>query len=196
MAVVQENPTSLSLLVRARGREGAAWQSLLYLYSPLVQFWCRKWGAQGADADDILQDVFLTVSGRLDTFRRDRPGDTFRGWLRTIAYHKFLDHCRAKKRRPELLADPDARPQRPAVVTADDPGDDPPDEVRQLHHRGLELVRGEFEDRTWRAFWRCAVDGRSPAEVAEEMGMTPAGVRKAKSRVLNRLRAELGELLE
>ena len=42
-----------------------AWQRLLYLYAPLVRYWCRTWGMQGADAEDIQQDVFLVVSQRL-----------------------------------------------------------------------------------------------------------------------------------
>ena len=58
----------------------------------------------------------------------------------------------------------------------------------------LGLVRHEFEDRTWRAFWRVTVEGHSPAEVAAEMGITPSAIRQAKSRVLRRLKEELGEL--
>jgi RNA polymerase sigma-70 factor (ECF subfamily) len=51
----------------------------------------------------------------------------------------------------------------------------------------------EFEERTWQAFWRTAVDGRSAADVGAELGMTPGAVRVAKSRVLHRLREELGD---
>jgi len=57
-------------------------------------------------------------------------------------------------------------------------------------------VRGEFEERTWTAFWQAAVEGQSPADIAEDLGMTPAAIRKAKSRVLHRLRQEVGDLIE
>ena len=40
------------------------------------------------------------------------------------------------------------------------------------------------------------MDGNSPKEVAEELGMQPGTVRVAKSRVLARLRSELGEILD
>jgi RNA polymerase sigma-70 factor (ECF subfamily) len=193
---VQDNPTSLSLLNRVRGQDQAAWQRLLYLYSPLVQYWCQRWGAQGADAEDIRQDVFLAVSRRLETFRRDRPGDTFRGWLRVIAHRKFLDYCRTRNRHPTPLEAVDRHWHDVPDPVADERDEDSPDEVRRLYHRALELVRSEFEDKTWRAFWSCAVEGRLPAEVGADMDMTPAAVRKAKSRVLSRLREELGELLE
>ncbi len=38
--------------------------------------------------------------------------------------------------------------------------------------RAVELVRAEFEDFTWQAFWRVAVDGQRPGDVAEELSMT------------------------
>lgn len=55
------------------------------------------------------------------------------------------------------------------------------------------MVRSEFEDRTWQAFWRVAVEGHATAEVAADLGITANAVRQAKSRVLRRLRQELGD---
>jgi DNA-directed RNA polymerase specialized sigma24 family protein len=40
------------------------------------------------------------------------------------------------------------------------------------------------------------MDGRDTAEVGAALGMTAAAVRKARLRVLARLRQELGELLD
>jgi RNA polymerase sigma-70 factor (ECF subfamily) len=57
-------------------------------------------------------------------------------------------------------------------------------------------VRSEFEERTWQMFWRVVIEGRSPVALAEELGVTPAAVRQAKSRVLRRLKEEMGELVE
>ena len=57
-------------------------------------------------------------------------------------------------------------------------------------------MRGEFEERTWRAFWMTAIEGRSPVELTADLGMTPAAIRQAKSRVLRRLRQEMGDLLD
>jgi RNA polymerase sigma-70 factor, ECF subfamily len=196
LLIVQNSPTSLSLLKRAQGRNQDAWAHLLFLYTPLVDHWCRSWGIQGADADDLRQEVFQAVAAGLDSFRRDRPGDTFRGWLRVIARRKFLDHCRRQQGRPRAAGGTDAHRQMlqaPDPVLAED--DDPADQVTAVHHRALDLVRVQFEDRTWQAFWRCAVDGQSPGDVAREMNMTPAAVRQAKSRILRRLKEEFGDLL-
>ena len=191
-----DESTSLSLLQRVRQRTPQAWDRLIYLYSPLVEHWCHSWGAQDADIDDVRQEVFQTVSVALPTFRRDRPGDTFRGWLRVIARRRFIDLCRQRARQPEAQGGSSANRQLSQVPEMDGEAvDDPPEQIKHLHNRALELVRSQFEDRTWQAFWRCAVEGESPAEASLALGMTPVAVRQAKSRVLRRLRDELGELL-
>jgi RNA polymerase sigma-70 factor (ECF subfamily) len=64
-----------------------------------------------------------------------------------------------------------------------------------LYLRALEQVRGHFDERTWQAFWLTAIDGRSPTDLAGELGMTAGNIRQAKSRVLRRIRQELGDLL-
>ncbi len=70
-----------------------------------------------------------------------------------------------------------------------------PDDVAGLYRRALKQVQQEFEDRTWTAFWRVTVEDRLPAEVASELGITANAVRQAKSRVLRRLKEEMGELI-
>ena len=61
-----------------------------------------------------------------------------------------------------------------------------------LSRQALEMVRSQFEDQTWNAFWRTTVDGQSPADVACDLQLSVWSVYQAKSRVLRRLRAELG----
>ncbi|MGE3807616.1 MAG: RNA polymerase sigma factor [Gemmataceae bacterium] len=198
---MSDESTSLSLLQRARNNIPEAWQRLLFLYGPLVECWCRQWGARTADVEDIRQDVFSAVASALPNFRRDRKGDSFRGWLRVIARNKFLDFCRRQQRAPEAEGGSGAhwnlqQVPEPIDVDVDDDDGDPPEEISGLHQRALELVRSQFEQKTWQAFYLSAVDGQSPADVAAALGTTPANVRKAKSRVLHRLRQELGELLD
>jgi RNA polymerase sigma-70 factor (ECF subfamily) len=60
--------------------------------------------------------------------------------------------------------------------------------------RGLEQIRPEFHAKTWAAFWRTVIDGQATSLVAAELGLTPASIRQAKSRILRRLRQQLGDL--
>jgi RNA polymerase sigma-70 factor (ECF subfamily) len=63
-------------------------------------------------------------------------------------------------------------------------------------HRALALIRGDFEPRTWAAFWRSAVEGATAAEVSSELNLSIDAVYQAKSRVLRRLREELQGLVD
>lgn len=189
-------PTSLTLLERARANDPAAWGRLVQLYTPLIRFWCRRAGVPEQDADDVCQEVILGAAGGLATFRRDRPGDTFRGWLRGITRNQARLYFRRGGNRPvaeggsEWLARLESMPDQAA-------GDEQEaDEVGQLYRRALEQVRGEFEEKTWQAFWRTAIEDRLPDALAEELGMSAAAIRQAKSRVLRRLKQEVGDVLE
>jgi len=190
----QERSTSLTLLERVRGRDEEAWRRLLHLYAPLVVYWCNHAGVQGQDADDLLQDVFQAVVKNLETFRREQAGDTFRGWLRGITRNKIRDYYRGRANEPAAQGGTDAHLRLQQVAEPELP-EDTEDDLSALYRRALDLVRSEFEDKTWQAFWRTAVDNQAAADVATELDMTPAAVRKAKSRVLHRLRQEVGDLI-
>ena len=58
----------------------------------------------------------------------------------------------------------------------------------------MELIRGEFEPRTWEMFWRTAAEDQMTKDVAADMGVSLAAVRMAKFRELRRLREELDGL--
>lgn len=190
--------TSRSLLERVKAEDAAAWDRLVSLYAPLVIRWCRRWDLQDQDVADVLQETFQAVATHIAGFRKEKQTDTFRGWLRTIARNKVQDHFRRLGREPEGVGGTDAQirlAQLPAPSLEDESvADEEAD--RSLFHRGLDLIRAEFEDRTWQAFWRTAVEGESPKDVAAELSMSPGAVRVAKSRVLQRLREELGDLIE
>jgi len=187
--------TSLSLVEEVRARDPEAWRRLAYLYGPLVYSWCRHQGLPGQDAEDVVQEVFLTVFARVSDFRREREGDTFRGWLWTIARHKIGDWIRRHGRQPQAVGGTDAQQQLLEMPAAgsESEGDVASAGIGALFRRGLELIRPEFEERTWQAFWRVAMEGQDPGDVAVALGLSRNAVYVAKSRVLRRLREVLGE---
>jgi RNA polymerase sigma-70 factor (ECF subfamily) len=67
--------------------------------------------------------------------------------------------------------------------------------LRDLYRRALQLIQGAFEERTWQMFWQTVIEDRPTADVAAEYGVTAAAVRKARSRVLHRLKEEVGDLI-
>jgi RNA polymerase sigma-70 factor (ECF subfamily) len=191
--------TSSSLLQRVKQHEAAAWDRMVHLYSPLIYDWCRQQGLQPADAADISQEVFRAVARTVARFRRERPGDSFRGWLWTVTRNKIRDFFRAKGHQEEVIGEtgmfqhlnqiPECEPDLASDST-------PSEITNNPVGRAIELMRAEFEERTWQAFWRVTVDQCLTADVAEELGISVNAVRKAKSRVLRRMREEFGDLLE
>jgi RNA polymerase sigma-70 factor (ECF subfamily) len=188
--------TSRSLLARAGANDPAAWDRLIALYAPLVWSWCRKMHLPHQDTADVFQEVFQAVATHLPRFHKSEPGDTFRGWLRTITRNKVRDYFRRRRREPAATGGTDAQQQWSQVPEAawDDEMLRPDAGDQQLFQRALRLIQCEFEERSWQAFWRVVVDGRSPQEVAAELAMSAGAVRVAKCRVLHRLRQELGDV--
>ena len=195
---------SSSLLVGVRSFRADAWQRLVHIYGPLVFHWCTRAGLSRQDAEDLGQEVFRAVATRIESFDRIKPGDTFGGWLRTITRHKVADFWRRKSRQPNTVDSPDLLKSLEntspddALPPVEPLGDEDREEIRSVvYKRALELIRSEFRESSWKAFWGTAVDGRATADVAADLGMSSVAVRKAKSRVLRRLREEfdgLGEM--
>ena len=148
------------------------------------------------DAADLRQEVLQAVWKSVDKFERDQAGSTFRGWLRRITQNKVRDHFRRHDGEAQGVGGSSARDRLAQLPWPQPPGDEVGSDdaaERALVGRALALIRVEFEERTWAAFWRTAVDGRAAKDVAGDLGMSAGAVRVAKSRVLHRLREELGD---
>lgn len=189
--------TSSSLLDRIKNQDQDAWRRLVHLYSPLVYSWCRRAGLQEADAADVGQDVFRKVAESIASFHHDQPGDSFRGWLRTITRTRVVDHQRRQGRTVPALGGSDAQallaefPDRPEDSVATDEED-----RHLLHRRAVDLVLENCREETRQAFWRVVVAGQPAAEVAQALGMTVNAVYVAKSHILRKIREEFAQIVD
>jgi RNA polymerase sigma-70 factor (ECF subfamily) len=195
-AASRSSGLSGSSLVRGlRARSPEAWQRFLRLYGPLIYSWCRsRWQWKPDDAADLLQEVALRVH---ETIAEYRGGD-FVAWLWQITRSRVVRHGQRNptpatggsdaQRRLAEVADPQEEAQ-------DDPGAAGERfNVSGVLQRALEQVRARSTDSSWQAFWQVVVEGRKPADVAGDLGLSANAVYIAVSRTLSRLRAELGEL--
>ncbi len=190
--------TSPSLLARVKASDQEAWRRLVQVYGPLVYAWCRRWQLHAEDVADIFQEVFQAVATQIGSFRADRPGDTFRGWLWGITRHKVGDHFRRRGKQPVAAGGSDAQQMMLDLPNppTDDGDSDGAGNGDAVVHRALEQIRAEFEPRTWQMFWRATVECHATRDIAAELGVTPDAVRMAKSRILRRLREELADLAD
>lgn len=189
-----DDPSSASsgLIHGLRVYDADQWRRMATIYAPLVYRWCLKAGVRADDAHDIVQEVFRTIVMRVGEFCRDRPGQTFRGWLWTITRHKLGDFFRSRSGQPPAIGGSKFLERLQSVTGGDEPASSGHvDGLAQACHRALLLIEADFEPHTWQAFWRVAVEGQYPADVAADLKISVNAVYLAKSRILRRLRDEL-----
>ena len=192
------NSVSSTLLDQLRAGRPEAWERFVRLYSPVIYRWCRRSGLTADDAADVFQEVLSAVMLHLSDFHRDKPQDSFSGWLAAITRNKVRDLYRRRQGRAEARGGSTAQRQMAEIPQPPEPSEEfiRPDaeSAAWLSRRALDLIRAEFENRTWEAFWRVTIQGQPSSQVAEDLEMSIPAVYTAKSRVLRRLRQVMGEL--
>lgn len=189
-------PTSTSwTLLRKLGEspaDGSAWELFALRYGPAVFQWCRQWGLQEADANDVTQTVLLKLIEHMKVFQYD-PAKSFRAWLKTVSYHAW-----AKWR--------DAR-QNLAVGTEDIHGalqslqakDDLVARLEkeydsELMEMAMMRVSQRVEAHTWEVFRLLAIQGLPGAEVARRLNLRVATAYVARSKVQRMIQDEIRSL--
>lgn len=187
-------PTQPTLLVRIRdAHDQEAWERFVDLYAPLIYGFLRKRGLQDADAADLTQDVLRSVSAAAQRLEYDERCGLFRSWLFTIVQNRLTDHWRRDSIRERGTGDTGAHEQLQELpqVGGDQTAEWDADYQRQLFQYAASIVKPDFSEATWQAFWMTAVEGQSGKEVAESLGLTAAAVYLAKGRVMARLKEQV-----
>ena len=190
-----ESKTSATLLARLRQvpADQAAWAQFTERYGRKIYAWCRRWNLQGADAEDLTQDVLLKLAEKMQTFVYD-PAKSFRAWLKTLARHAWSDDWSGRgaavaaggSQAVELLQTVEARED--LVRRLEEEFD------RELLDEAMARVRMRVRPRTWEAFERMALQGQSGAEASGDLGMKVATVFVARSKVQKMLQEEMQKL--
>jgi RNA polymerase sigma-70 factor (ECF subfamily) len=188
--------TSTTLLERLRQEpsDQAAWAEFVRRYGPHLYRWCRRWGLQEADAQDVTQAVLIRLAGKMSDFQYD-PAGSFRAYLKTLARYAWCDFLKSRKQ-------PDAGSGGSEVLEVLETVEAGDDLVQRLNEQfDQELlaeaqarVQQRVEAHTWEAFRLTAVEGKSGAEVAAQLGLQVAMVYVAKSRVQKMLQEEVARL--
>jgi RNA polymerase sigma-70 factor (ECF subfamily) len=188
--------TSITLLGRLRydPKDQAAWSDFVARYGPKLLQWCRGWGLQESDAQDVTQDVLLKLNSLMATFVYD-PSGSFRAWLKTLTHHAWRDLV-AERRRAKLTSDDARMVELLADLRAgDDLVEQLEEEFRQeLIDRAMERVQPRVAPRTWDAFRLTALEGWSGAAAAGRLEMKITRVYGAKSEVTRRIQEEVRRL--
>jgi RNA polymerase sigma-70 factor (ECF subfamily) len=91
--------TDEELVARARTKDFAAFEELLDRYEDKVFRLAYRFVRNETEAKEILQDTFLSIWRKLDTFKGDAQ---FSSWLYRVAANAALMRLRAARRHPEI----------------------------------------------------------------------------------------------
>lgn len=183
--------TRASLLFRLRdSKDHEAWVEFVEIYEPAVYRQLRKCGLQDADARELMQELFVAVSRQLPRWELSKERGSFRGWLRRVTRNLVINWMKNGQRRIVAWGGPESQSLFEDLAAKDSPESAEFDcELRRsIFQRASEIVRQEQSPKAWQAFWATAVEGKTPGNVAADLGMSEVAVRVAKCRVLARLK--------
>jgi RNA polymerase sigma-70 factor (ECF subfamily) len=183
------SPTLLGKL-RQSPTDQAAWEQFVQVYGPKITDWCRRWGLQDADTQDVTQMVFLRLAARMREFQYD-AARSFRAWLMTISRHAWNDLVTSRTHRVgssnrEAIAQLESIPARDDLAQRIEAAYD-----LELLQNAFARIRLRVQPQTWEAYRLTTLDGCSGAEAAARLNMNLTSVFKAKSNVQKLIQDEL-----
>jgi RNA polymerase sigma-70 factor (ECF subfamily) len=92
-------PTDEELVARARDNDFGAFEQLLDRYEDKIFRLAYRFVRNETEAKEVLQDTFLSIWRKLDTFKGDSQ---FGSWLYRVAANTALMRLRAQRRHPEV----------------------------------------------------------------------------------------------
>lgn len=181
--------TRLSLLVRIRSADDCeAWLEFVDLYTPVIFRTARCLGLQPADADDVVQQVLISVARSLQQRPHDPQRAKFRTWLGRVTRNATINALTRAK--PDRGSGDSAQLRRLAMFPAAEVAEAilVRETEREIFFRAAAEVQREFASDTWQAFWLTAIEGREIEQVASELEKLVGSVYASRSRVMRRLR--------
>ena len=175
--------TELDLVDRCRRGELGAFETLYRQHSGRLFSLAVRMLGNPADAEDLLQEIFLTAHRKLESFRGDSALGT---WLYRLAMNQILDHVRSRAARTGQMTDG----LDDATLLADASGHRLAD--RAIARLDRERALAELPEGCRAAFVLHDVEGLEHREVSEVLGIaegtSKSQVHKARLRLRGLLR--------
>ncbi|MCX6539062.1 MAG: RNA polymerase sigma factor [Acidobacteria bacterium] len=175
--------TDRDLAARCRRGEMVAFEELYRRHSGRLYNVAYRMTGSAADAEDLLQDVFLQVYRRIDSYRGDAALGT---WLYRLAVNACLDHLRSHQGRQRKATDfiDDVEGLEPVASPSWQPD-------RALDRIDLESAISRLPPSYRTAFVLHDVEGHEHREVADMLGIAEGTSKSLLHKARVRLRAFL-----
>jgi RNA polymerase sigma-70 factor, ECF subfamily len=179
-AVEAEEPSDAALVARAQGGDSGAFESLVKRHIRAAHAVAFAVLAEKSDADDAVQDGFLSALQHLDSCS---PAEKFRAWLLTIVRNRAFDlKRRGRVRSVEMLEEGTAQTHEPSPLEAA--------EHSELNVR-LTAAIDTLTDTQREVLMMHDVEGWKHADIAELLGLAESTVRVHLLHARRRLRTLL-----
>jgi RNA polymerase sigma-70 factor, ECF subfamily len=184
--------TRLTVIDGARNKDPERWREFDSIYRPMLFAYLRKQGLKDFEANDLIQDVFVKLLAKIQTY--DRTKCRFRSWLFSLAHNAMIDRARQRASYQKAL---DGWAAHVLQATPSDSLRMEQDWVKLHRKRILEHALKSTRERTSAKAWSCfeqrLLRNRPAALVAEELKLKPRAVYVYACRVLKQVRALCAE---
>jgi RNA polymerase sigma-70 factor (ECF subfamily) len=175
------------LIVKVAQGDRSAFSALYDRFSTPLYSLALKMLADEAEAQDLLQEVFLSVWNKASTFHADR-GSAF-SWVVTQLRNRAIDRIRSRRRRGELL-EANAPDLEPTGSRTDSSAENCESSERA---REVRSALGQLSDEQRQVLRMAYFEGMTQAEIAqrleEPLGTIKARVHRGMARLRTLLRA-------
>ena len=188
MADFPDTRPSLLLQVQ-KGGNAVAWEEFAQLYRPIIYRMARARGMQEADAQDLAQQVLVSVHGAIGRWEQRDANVRFRNWLSKIARNEILKTL--TRMRPDKGEGGSSIIQQLNSQTAEDFGLTQLLEEeyrRELYLQAAAVVQAEVNDQSWQVFQWTTLQNISIEEAAARLHKSVGSVYAMRSRIMRRLR--------
>jgi RNA polymerase sigma factor (sigma-70 family) len=188
--------TRHSLLSRLKlGGEQSEWREFFDRYWRLIYGFARKTGMKDEDAQDIVQEVMLSITKSLPDYRRQQGG-SFKGWLMTIVRRRIADHWRSRLPKEQCTV---PLAEQPSALGADDAALEriwQEEWEGRLFETAAQRVQQRVGARNYLIFDMLVRQNTPLRDVCRSLGVNAAQVYLAKHRVGKLMKQEVAQLGE
>lgn len=182
------NETTRSSVLKAVAdtQNEAAWRRLFDLYAGFVFSIARSKGLSIADADDVVQNVFVDLARNLPKFEYDRSKGRFRSYLTGLVHWRVTDKLRSGKRDADLKTG--FVDENRNVVVEDDGGFSEREWQAAAMEEALRRMKRDVNADHYAAFVASAIEGQDTETVIRLYGISRDNLYQIRKRFTEKLR--------
>jgi RNA polymerase sigma factor (sigma-70 family) len=175
--------TRVSVIVGVCRQDPERWREFDAIYRPILLAYLNKRGLNDFEANDVVQDTFVKLLGKIQTY--DRTKCRFQTWIFRVTHNTLVDHARRRASYKKALEGWAANVLR---ATPED-SIAVEQEFQRLHREKIlahafKLVRGRVSSRSWACFQQRVLNNRPASEIAGDLKIEPNAVYVYASRVM------------